>query len=245
MPYSSRSRRRMVRKRLGPGGRKAFQSCRNVRRAEGGGSAPALLSWQPFRRSGARLTIHRRNPCPLCRSAPAGSRGGGGNGPVAGRLADAGKGVAFKRRRLGAPGSPTQGQARVGECRKPLSAARVRVAGSGTPCLSDADTIRRSSGLRADCATLCMFFTCTRIPTIFRGVSPRAALRTRSALPNPGALARGVAARCHYVSYGLRNFSSPETTPHRLPPSIAKPAPSPVDFSPGIGGNSSVEEALT
>jgi hypothetical protein len=128
MPYSSRSRRRMVRKRLGPGGRKAFQSCRNVRRAEGGGSAPALLSWQSFRPSGARLTIHRRNPCPLCRSAPAGSRGGDGNGPVAGRLADAGKGVAFKRRRPGAPGSPTQGQARVGECRTPFQAARVRAA---------------------------------------------------------------------------------------------------------------------
>lgn len=32
---------------------------------------------------------HRINPCPLCRPAPAGSRGGGGNGPVAGRLADA------------------------------------------------------------------------------------------------------------------------------------------------------------
>jgi hypothetical protein len=127
VPYSSRSRRRMVRKRLGPGGRKAFRSCRNVRRAKGGGSAPALLSWQPFRRSGARLTIHRRNPCPLCRSAPAGSRGGDGNGPVAGRLADAGKGVAFSLR-PGAPGSPTQGQARVGECRKPFRAARVRAA---------------------------------------------------------------------------------------------------------------------
>jgi hypothetical protein len=33
---------------------------------------------------------HRRNPCPLCRPAPAGSQGEGGNGPVAGRLADAG-----------------------------------------------------------------------------------------------------------------------------------------------------------
>lgn len=32
---------------------------------------------------------HRRNLCPLCRPAPAGSRDGGGNGPVAGRLADA------------------------------------------------------------------------------------------------------------------------------------------------------------
>ena len=145
MPYSSRSRRRMVRKRLGPGGRKAFQSCRNVRRAEGGGRAPALLSWQPFCRSGARLTIHRRYSCPLCRSAPAGSRGGDGNGPVAGRLADAGKGTAFTRR-PGAPGSSTRGQARVGECRTPFQTARVRAARGGTPCLSDADTIRRSSG---------------------------------------------------------------------------------------------------
>jgi hypothetical protein len=34
---------------------------------------------------------HRINPCPLCRPAPAGCQGEGGNGPVAGRLADAGR----------------------------------------------------------------------------------------------------------------------------------------------------------
>jgi hypothetical protein len=132
MPHSSRSRRRMDRKRFGPGGRKAFRSCRNVRQVEGGGSAPALLRWQmpcPSRDvPDGRLTSHRRNPCPLCRPAPAGSRGGGGNGPVAGRLADAGR--AWRSR--AAPWRfPHHSTRRPSPCRRmpqAVEAARVRAA---------------------------------------------------------------------------------------------------------------------
>jgi hypothetical protein len=71
--------------------------CRNVRRDEGGGRCTGGFRWQqdqPERVTPNGLTgqaSHRRDPCPLCRPAPAGSQGGGGNGPVAGRLADAGR----------------------------------------------------------------------------------------------------------------------------------------------------------
>ena len=74
--------------------------CRNVRQDDGGGGAPAgsagsrislngISNGMPNGRIGQ--ASHRRNPCPLCRPAPAGCQGEGGNGPVAGRLADAGR----------------------------------------------------------------------------------------------------------------------------------------------------------
>ena len=74
--------------------------CRNVRQDEGGGGAPAgsagsrvSLNGISNGMSNGRIgqASHRRNLCPLCRPAPAGCQGEGGNGPVAGRLADAGR----------------------------------------------------------------------------------------------------------------------------------------------------------
>lgn len=140
-----------------------------MRRATEGGGAPALLRWQlACLLEGRRLTSHRRNPCPLCRPAPAGCQGRVGNGPVAGRLPDAG--LAQTRRR------PRIANGRPSPCRRAPPALMPRpVSGlpeRGRDCLSDADTIRRYSGPRADCATPCMRLACTAIPTISQRRQP-------------------------------------------------------------------------
>ena len=70
---------------------------RNVRRDEGGGGAPAGSAGSRINLNGMPQNgmigqaSHRINSCPLGWPAPAGSQGGDGNGPVAGRLADAGR----------------------------------------------------------------------------------------------------------------------------------------------------------
>ena len=168
--------------------------------------------------------------------------GGGGNGPVAGRLADTGKGVAFKRR-PGAPGSSTQGQARVGECRTPFQAARVRAARGGMPSLSDADTIRRSSGLRADCATPCMRLACTRIQTF----SPEASARARPSGPGlpfqtPAVSRAGMDPRCAPVTATARSAARQARSCGRIPRTVRKrgirpQSPLPLGHAPPLAMN--------
>ena len=80
---------------------------------------------------------HRRDLRPLCRQTPAGSRGGGGNGPVAGRLADAGR--AFPHRHRKAKPVPDEAD----RCFRPLLSGWLEAASHR---LSDADIIRRNSG---------------------------------------------------------------------------------------------------
>jgi hypothetical protein len=75
-------------------------ACRNVRRDDGGGGAPAgsagsriSLNGRPSRdvlTGGSAKPATGEILAPCARPAPAGSQGEGGNGPVAGRLADAG-----------------------------------------------------------------------------------------------------------------------------------------------------------
>jgi hypothetical protein len=131
MPHSSRSRRRMDRKRFGPGGRKA---------------------------SGAVVTCGRTREEAVHRRVPlaAGSATGPSDGraakpatgeilvPCAGQRRPAARvgvetglwravlrmreGVWRSVRRPGVPGSSTQGPARAGRCHPPLIAARVRAA---------------------------------------------------------------------------------------------------------------------
>ena len=70
---------------------------------------------------------------PCVRPAPTGCQGKGGNGPVAGRLADAGRVSGASLAALALPHRQREGQARVGECHKSL---RPPVSGqptSGTP----------------------------------------------------------------------------------------------------------------
>ena len=241
MPYSFRSRRRMVRKRLGPGGRKAFRSRRNVRRAEGGGSAPALLSWQSFRPSGAEgLTIHRRNPCPLCRPAPAGSRGGGGNGPVAGRLA--GSGRAWRTRvALALPDRQREGQARVGECHPPFAAARVRAANKrhATACRT-----WTPSGDHRVCARIAPPRACASHAHPYQP-SSEASARARPSGPCFSPKPRRYPARDRRTLSIRKPYLTQLVRAANRTRSIASPAPWPVDFSPVVGGDCSVEEVLT
>jgi hypothetical protein len=75
--------------------------CRNVRRDDGGGGAPAgsagsriSLNGRPSRdvlTGGSAKPATGEILAPCARPAPAGCQGEGGNGPVAGRLADAGR----------------------------------------------------------------------------------------------------------------------------------------------------------
>ena len=128
--------------------------CRNVRQDDGGGGAPAGSA-------GSRISLygligqasHRRSPRPLGRPAPAGCQGWGGNGPVAGRLADAGRVSGALSAALAFPHCQRKAQPVPDEagCRFELPVSGRRMMACDR--LSDADTIRRYSGPRADCAT--------------------------------------------------------------------------------------------
>jgi hypothetical protein len=181
---------------------------------------------------GGRLTSHRRNPCPLCRPAPAGSRGGGGNGPVAGRLADTGKGMALTRRALALPHRQREGQARVGECHKPL---RPPVSGqptSGTP--PPVGRGHRPARL-GPARVLRHPVHAPRMHTRTNHLQRRQPARGP---PDPIFLSRPRRSRARVRR--RPPFRKPWPTQslltgHRTP-SIARPAPSPVDFGQGNAG---------
>ena len=189
---------------------------------------------------GRALTSHRRNPCPLCRPAPAGSQGGDGNGPVAGRLADTGKGVALNHR-PGAPGSKTQGQARVGECHPPFAAARVRAANKrhATACRT-----WTPSGDHRVCARIAPPRACASHAHAYQP-SSEASARARPSGPCFSPKPRRYPARDRRTLSIRKPYLTQLVRAANRTRSIASPAPGPVDFSPGFSGNCSVEEVLT
>ncbi len=202
------------RKRLGPGGRKAFRNCRNVRRGAGGGKAPALLRWQlACLLEGRRLTSHRRNPCPLCRPAPAGCQGRVGNGPVAGRLPDAG--LAQTRRR------PRIANGRPSPCRRappalmprPVSGPQVRGTQLPVGCGHHPAILGPARGLRHPVHAPRMHSHTNHLP--------EASARARPSgpglfSPNPGGIPRGNALACPRQMRQDGNRCAPKC-PHRSP----------------------------
>lgn len=154
--------------------------CRNVRRNEGGGQATALLSWQVTRsfRAHGLTQPPEKPPAPV--PACAGRQPGGGWKRACGGPSF-GCGVGTDN--AGAPASITKGQARVGECRPPLSrspcpglrhgdsrACRMRTPSGG---------YRAAQGLRHPVHVIAKAAACTP-HTHSRRRTPRAALRISS-----------------------------------------------------------------
>lgn len=89
---------------------------------------------------------HRRNPRSLCGSAPACSRDRGGNGPVAGRLADQGRMPEIGLAPFPAPGRSRIANARPGPCRTMPPAVSSRPCPGGETRHVTACRMRTPSG---------------------------------------------------------------------------------------------------
>lgn len=137
-----------------------------MRRAEGGGRAPALLSWQSF-----RLSVRRACPAtgeilaPCAGPRRPAARAGVETGLWRAVLRMRGRGLRTSAA-LAPPDRQREDQARVGECHPPFTAARV---GAVNKRHAAACRMRTPSGNHRARARIapppCMRLACTRIPT--------------------------------------------------------------------------------